>query len=297
MSALRRTTRTALFAAAVGLGLAACGGGDDGGSTVAATPTTGAPAANPTTTSGAAGTTMPLPTAPKAELKATTATYTFVNAYAFDGKAMGVDVWWGYPTLGGEKAFTLEPGQVSPATPVKVRSSATGPKYDPQIVIMPKGITEQNKVAGFITESFADGDKRMIVIGSDQKIEGRPAAYGGTTTSVFVSGTNAMGTPPAGKAFVFVTNVGLRHLGTKGDFVVPGVPGTCFALDNSIKSGNAGTAHAIDAGPKKLALFDANTDCKTPLGETEVTVAAGDRYLLVGRGDSLDARSMLVVKI
>ncbi len=267
----RRSTRTALCSLALMLGVVACGGGDDGGSTdTAATPTTAARAADVTTTAGGSPTTAPLPTSPKAEFKATTASYTFVNAYAFDGKAMAVDVWWGFPTLGGEKALTVEPGQVSPATAVKVRAGITGPRYDAQIVIMPKGITEQNKVAGLITEPFQDGDKRTIIVGSEQKLEGRPASYGGTTTTVFVSGTNAMGTPPAGKAYVFVSNVGLRHLGTKGDFVVPGVTGACFSLDNSIKSGNAGTAHAIDPGAKKLALFDANTDCKTPLGETEV---------------------------
>ena len=137
----------------------------------------------------------------------------------------------------------------------------------------------------------------MIIVGSEQKIDGRPASYGGTTTSVFLSGTNAMGAPPAGKAYVFVSNVGLRHLGTKGDFVVPGVTGGCFALDNSIQTGNAGTAHAVDPGAKKLALFDANTDCKTPIGEAEMNVAGGDRYLLVGRGDTLETRTMLVVKI
>lgn len=295
-----RRGRALALAVAVSLAAAACGGDDGGDTTTAPTtpaPTTAAGAGGATTTRSSTATTGALPalTVPKQELKTTTVSYTFVNGYTVNGKLTAVDVWWGLPTAGGEKALTVEPGKVSEPVMAKIRASAS--TIEPLILIMPKGETDPKNLVQQLTESAREGEKRLVFIGSAERISGQ-ASFGGTTSTITISGaTNVVPAAPAGKAVVFTNNVGLRHLGSSKDFVVPGVTGNCFRLDNNLGGGNSGGGHAIDPGSYTLALFDANTQCKTALGGTPTTVAAGDRYFLFAYGETAETRTTLVVKV
>jgi hypothetical protein len=291
-----RRGRTLALAVAVSLAAAACGG-DDGDTTTAATtpaPTSAVSGAT-TTRSTAATASLPPLTVPKQELKTTTVSYTFANGYTVNGKLTAVDVWWGLPTAGGEKALTVEPGKVSEPVMAKIRASAS--TIEPLILIMPKGETDPKNLVQQLTENAKEGEKRLVFIGSAERIAGQ-SSFGGTTTTITLSGgTNVVPPAPAGKALVFSNNSGLRHLGSTKDFVVPGVTGNCFRLDNNLGGGNSGGGHAIDPGSYTLALFDANTQCKTALGGTPTTVAAGDRYFLFAYGETAETRTSLVVKV
>jgi hypothetical protein len=296
-----RTRRLLALTIVVVLGLSACGGGDDGGSatttpTSPVAPTTTA-TAGATTTKSASPTSMPTPTAPKQTLKATTAMFSFFNGYLLDGKPTAVDIWWVYPSAGGEKAITVPYGTRSNPVALKVLASKTGPAYsDPSIAIFPAGETDTKRVIQHVTNTARDGEMRIIVIGNTKPLGSVVSMNGGTQNILISGGTSPIPSPPAGKALVVANAVPLGHLQPK-DFLTPGVGGTCLKLDNTLGGGNAGAGYALDPGTVKLALYDANTSCASPLGAVDTVVAAGDRFLLVGYGETVETRKTAVLKL
>jgi hypothetical protein len=301
--AVRRSARRVLGLGIVAaLGLSACGGGDDSGSGSSASTATAAPATTAagsvTTTKGSSpASTAPLPTAPKQTLKTTTAMFSFFNGYLLDGKPTAIDIWWVYPSAGGEKAITVPYGTRSNPVALKVLSSKTGPAYsDPSIAIFPAGETDTKRVIQHVTNTARDGEMRIIVVGNTKPLGSVVSMNGGTQNILISGGTSPVATPPAGKALVVANAVPLGHLQPK-DFLTPGVGGKCLTLDNNLGGGNAGAGYALDPGTVKLALYDANTSCASPLGAVDTVVAAGDRFLLVGYGETVETRKTAVLKL
>lgn len=286
---MRKLVAVALFAAVV----AGCGG-DDASSPAAPVTAPGATSGggNSPTTSSAA----PLPTSRfKQEFTETRSKVRFFNAYTYQGKATAVDVYWGN-VASGEKFTTIKPNTMSEPFAVKLpKESRDGAGI---ITIMPTGETETNRVAQQITgDAWTDGEERIYAIGGQRPVSGA-SSYGGTTTAVFVKGgkVKPVPDPAAGKVAFYTINAGISHLQPK-DFVVPGVTGKCFSSVAG-GGGNAGTPYETEPGTIEVALFDANSSCKAPLGApTKVTAAAGERYVLFGFGETVETRQALAVKL
>ncbi len=233
---------------------------------------------------------------------ATKATMRLVNLAVVDGKPIDIDLWMGTPGY-GEKVATIAAGTTSDEIALKVTEGKdVSAGFDGQMTLMPKDDVDLKHTMQSSSETWLDGEKRILVAGSgDAKPLSGGAQFGIFQSWVYLDGGKSPGvaSPPAGKASVFVSATGLNHL-RPDDFVVPGVVGTCFAMDNAntTETGNLGSAFFIDPGTYDLALFDANTECATPLGDAaSTTVAAGDRYVLLGTGLTKDTRTALLLKI
>lgn len=280
------------------LALGACGGDDgkaDSSTTTnpARAPAT-APAGNSTTTSAKPS---PLPTSSfKTELVETKSKLRVFNAYAVNGKATAIDLYWA-DTQSGEKFATIQPGKLSDTFAVKLpKSSAAQGRWS--MTVMPAGETDRTKMAQQLSsDDWTDGEERIVVIGTEKAVTGQ-SAFGARSTQLFVKGGKVapIPEPPAGKVAFYSSNVGLAALQPK-DFVVPGVTGKCFN-QGSGGGGNAGAPHIADPGALEVSLFDANTNCKTPLGTPiKITAAAGEKYLLFGYGETEATRQTFLLKL
>ena len=308
---IRRSFGAVLAACALTITLGACGGGSDSDDSASnAESTEASSSGGPTVADGVseaannAGSesVAALPAIKGPKMVATQATMRLVNLAVVAGKPIDIDLWMGTPGY-GEKVATIAAGTTSDEIALKVTEGKdVSAGFDGHMTLMPKDDVDLKHTMQSSNETWLDGEKRILVAGSG---EAKPLSgstqFGIFQSWIYLDGGKSPGvaSPPTGKASVFVSATGLYHL-RPDDFVVPGVVGTCFAMDNAntTATGNLGSAFFIDPGTYDLALFDANTECATPLGEAaSTTVAAGDRYVLLGTGFTKETRTALLLKV
>jgi hypothetical protein len=269
-------------------------------------PTTTANVAVPTTVSKALPTTVKAGAATtakagskKMEFVETTSTFRLVNVAVIDGKNLSIDVYMGRPKFGGEKVATVAPGAVSDVIKVKlVKADGSTAAPKPQIVLHPAGDVDPAHQIHLEDKPFVDGEKRIWIAGSTKPSSTPGANYGIGMKWIYLEGVpKSLQPAPDGKAIVGVQNVALAHL--EKDFLVVGTAGGCFdLLPAGTSKGNLGPEYAVAPGTVDLALFDANTECKSAAGKAVPTVvAAGDRFLLIANGLTEADRSVMVLKV
>jgi hypothetical protein len=272
--------------------LAACGGGDED-----ATTETTRSGDNPTTPLDTSDDTLfSLPPMPAAEFdEYPDGRVRFANFWRRDGEGSPVDIYWGTNAQSGEMIDTLEYGAVSDWYTMKTESNAfvEDPESRLRAVIQVPGIETGDGLLQMVDETL-DGEHRWtVVMGWTETFN--PDLPDGMTTQIVYE--EEVGEAPAGQALLLLNDIGIRGL-EGGDFISLDAVGTCnqeWSISNDIPIGNGGTAYPVPAGTVEFVAHDANvSDCAQahPSDPIRLELAAGDRYLVLTWGTSVDDRSI-----
>lgn len=269
---------------------ASCGGGGSGDSSKGSTAPSSGAGTSPAISTDAGVKTLPsftLPsfTLPKTEYQKLDATARIINVYSNNGAGAPIDVYYGSNPQTDEKVATVEFATITDPVPLKVSKRELAATDSPawELGAVRAGAEDFKGLLINARNVISQKSDVIVVFGRSQDNDL------GSSTIRFVTPED-LPPPAAGKAALFEIDLGIEQYET-GNFVEPGITGTCFKMTNSFQ-------YEVDAGTYDAAFFDANTGCAAPTGPTvKLDVKAGDRWLLVGYGTSATDRKILPIKV
>jgi hypothetical protein len=225
----------------------------------------------------------------------------FANFYTdANGKGAPLDVYWGLSPQYGKKIATLEYG--------KVTDYMTGEKNpaDPDQQSLPvswtlEGKTDSKSVLMNQQQDLGAGDQVTFVTATgDMQTASNPSVSSQVINEKSSKG-NQIDAPKAGKAAVYLNQLGVEHLGTGtgGSVSLGTAADPCMLpyVENGL--GNGGGVYAFAPGTVKVQAYDENACNGKPAvtAPLSLNLSSGDQVIVFIYGPTKDARLLTSAKV
>lgn len=291
--------RTTVVLAALLLAATACGGEDESPSSRSEDATARSTSTSIQNSSETEDSLPEFEIQPREFAPAEDAKIRFVNFYTDAGSGQPVDLYWGTSAESGKLIGTLEPGAVGEWMDVQLENdpllTPSDGSVDLKVTIQRKGEKSFDGLMQQLSQTMKPGVRWTVVMGAEKAFDA--AKPNGMTTQLIDE--SRIGTPADGKALLILNDIGVRII-EDGDFMSLGLAGVCdgsWSIDNSIDSGNGGTSFVVDAGELQVVGYDANTDCSTATQPIPVSLASGDRVIVLAHGTTKADRVIEVLTV
>jgi hypothetical protein len=221
----------------------------------------------------------------------------FINFVSDGTTGQALDLYWGSSIGRGEKAATIEYGEITEfTTPRHPENSALDPD-EAQFFMVLKGDTSSTPASFLVQEEprFPGAGTVLTIALAATDTLGNDLSI---TRQTFYE--HELTTPPAGMAHVYGWDSAFKQI-PSGNFTIVGADGICLPDDGEAGDANLGFPGLLPDGTTGLALFDANTDppCDTGTPPLDDVVVAGHSYVVLGQADTydMDARKAVLLEV